>query len=395
MKIEALDHQGRGISKYEEKVYFVENALPGEEVEIEIKKQKKNIVEAKAIKYNKKNTELRTEPLCPYYGICGGCDIMHIKNQNQYKLDKLNNIINKYVDNSIKINEVEESHDLNYRNKITLQVKNNKLGLYKKESNEIVEIDKCYLVKNKINEIIRIIKENQDLKYINQIIIKDMKETMITFKTNNNINIDYLKKYVDSIYINDKLVYGKNKIVEQMDKYNFLISSKSFFQVNTNMATKMYNYIGSLIEKTNVIFDLYCGTGTIGIFVHDKANKVIGLEINEDAIKDAKENKKINNITNIEFYASDAANIKEKTNLKPNVIIVDPPRSGLSDKMVKDIISLNPQTLIYVSCDPMTLARDIKKLDSYEVISIKGFNMFPNTYHVECVSLLHRKSFEK
>lgn len=395
MKIEALDHQGRGISKYEEKVYFVENALPGEEVEIEIKKQKKNIVEAKAIKYNKKNIELRTEPLCPYYGICGGCDIMHIKNQNQYKLDKLNNIINKYVDNSIKINEVEESHDLNYRNKITLQVKNNKLGLYKKESNEIVEIDKCYLVKNKINEIIRIIKENQDLKYINQIIIKDMKETMITFKTNNNINIDYLKKYVDSIYINDKLVYGKNKIVEQMDKYNFLISSKSFFQVNTNMATKMYNYIGSLIEKTNVIFDLYCGTGTIGIFVHDKANKVIGLEINEDAIKDAKENKKINNITNIEFYASDAANIKEKTNLKPNVIIVDPPRSGLSDKMVKDIISLNPQTLIYVSCDPMTLARDIKKLDSYEVISIKGFNMFPNTYHVECVSLLHRKSFEK
>lgn len=391
MKIEALDHQGRGIAKYENKVYFIENALPEEDVEIEIKKQKKNIVEAKVIKYNKKNNELRDEPLCPYYGICGGCDIMHIKNQNQYKLDKLNNIINKYVDNSIKINEVEELDDLNYRNKITLQVKNNKLGLYKKESNEIVEIDKCYLVKNKINEIIRIIKENQDLKYINQIIIKDMKETMITFKTNNNINIDYLKKYVDSIYINDKLVYGKNKIVEQMDKYNFLISSDSFFQVNTKMATKMYNYIDSLIEKTDIIFDLYCGTGTIGIFVHNKANKVIGLEINEESIKDANENKKINNITNIEFYASDSANIKEKTNLKPNVIIVDPPRSGLSDKMVKDIISLNPQTLIYVSCDPMTLARDIKKLDSYEVVSIKGFNMFPNTYHVECVCVLKLK----
>lgn len=390
MKIEALDHQGRGIAKYENKVYFIENALPEEDVEIEIKKQKKNIVEAKVIKYNKKNNELRDEPLCPYYGICGGCDIMHIKNQNQYKLDKLNNIINKYVDNSIKINEVEELDDLNYRNKITLQVKNNKLGLYKKESNEIVEIDKCYLVKNKINEIIRIIKENQDLKYINQIIIKDMKETMITFKTNNNINIDYLKKYVDSIYINDKLVYGKNKIVEQMDKYNFLISSDSFFQVNTKMATKMYNYIDSLIEKTDIIFDLYCGTGTIGIFVHNKANKVIGLEINEESIKDANENKKINNITNIEFYASDSANIKEKTNLKPNVIIVDPPRSGLSDKMVKDIISLNPQTLIYVSCDPMTLARDIKKLDSYEVISIKGFNMFPNTYHVEVVCYISK-----
>lgn len=390
MKIEALDHQGRGIAKYEGKVYFVENALPDEEVEIEIKKQKKNIVEAKVKKYNKINNELRTEPLCPYYGACGGCDIMHIKNQNQYKLDKLNNIINKYVDKSIKINEVEKSENLNYRNKITLQVKNNKLGLYKKESNEIVEINECLLVKNKINEIIKIIKENQNLNNINQIIIKNMEETMVTFKTNDNINAEYLKDYVDSIYINDKLIYGKDKIIEKMDKYNFLISSDSFFQVNTKMSTKMYNYIDSLIKKTDIIFDLYCGTGTIGIFVHDKANKVIGLEINEDAIKDANENKKINNITNIEFYASDSANIKEKTNLKPNVIIVDPPRSGLSDKMIKDIISLNPETLIYVSCDPMTLARDIKKLDSYEVVSIKGFNMFPNTYHVESVSLLKK-----
>ena len=391
--IENLDHQGRGIAKQNEKVYFIENALPNEEVEVEITKQKKNIIEGKVTKYYKKNEENRVEPLCPYYGICGGCSIMHIKNQNKYKLDKLNNIINKYVDKNIEIKEVESLNKYNYRNKITLQVKDNTLGLYKKESNDIVEIDKCLLVNEKINQIIKLIKKNQNLKNINQIVIKSMEESMVTFYTNKdiNINVDYLKNYVQSIYVNKKLIYGENKISAIMDKYKFLVSSESFFQVNTIEATSMYNYIKSLIEKTNVIFDLYCGTGTIGIFVHDKADKLIGLEINADAIKDANENKKINNIENIEFFESDASNIIQKTNLKPNIIIVDPPRNGLSDKMIDDINKLEPEKIIYVSCDPMTLARDIKKLNKYDIIEIKGFDMFPNTYHVECVILLQIK----
>ena len=391
--IENLDHQGRGIAKQNEKVYFIENALPNEEVEVEITKQKKNIIEGKVKKYYKKNEENRVEPLCPYYGICGGCSIMHIKNQNKYKLDKLNNIINKYVDKNIEIKEVESLNKYNYRNKITLQVKDNTLGLYKKESNDIVEIDNCLLVNEKINQIIKLIKKNQNLKNINQIVIKSMEESMVTFYTNRdiNINVDYLKNYVQSIYVNKKLIYGKNKISAIMDKYKFLVSSESFFQVNTIEATSMYNYIKSLIEKTNVIFDLYCGTGTIGIFVHDKADKLIGLEINADAIKDANENKKINNIENIEFFESDASNIIQKTNLKPNIIIVDPPRNGLSDKMIDDINKLEPEKIVYVSCDPMTLARDIKKLNKYDIIEIKGFDMFPNTYHVECVILLQIK----
>ena len=391
--IENLDHQGRGIAKQNEKVYFIENALPNEEVEVEITKQKKNIIEGKVTKYYKKNEENRVEPLCPYYGICGGCSIMHIKNQNKYKLDKLNNIINKYVDKNIEIKEVESLNKYNYRNKITLQVKDNTLGLYKKESNDIVEIDNCLLVNEKINQIIKLIKKNQNLKNINQIVIKSMEESMVTFYTNKdiNINVDYLKNYVQSIYVNKKLIYGKNKISARMDKYKFLVSSESFFQVNTVEATSMYNYIKSLIEKTNVIFDLYCGTGTIGIFIHDKADKLIGLEINADAIKDANENKKINNIENIEFFESDASNIIQKTNLKPNIIIVDPPRNGLSDKMIDDINKLEPEKIVYVSCDPMTLARDIKKLNKYDIIEIKGFDMFPNTYHVECVILLQIK----
>ena len=391
LKIDGFDHQGRGIAHYNNKVYFIFNALPDEEVEIEILKEKKNIVTGKVIKYYKKNDDLRTDTKCPFYGICGGCDIMHIKDQNGYKLDKLNNIINKYVDKNIKILDVVNLNEYNYRNKITLQVCNNEIGLYKKNSNDIVCIDKCYLVDDRINKIIDLIKKNQNLNGIKQIVIKCMDESMVTFIGDDNVNYDYLKSVVDSIYVNKKNVYGKSKITVYMGNFKFLVSSESFFQVNTLVANAMYNYIDSLIDKTNVIFDLYCGTGTIGIFVSNKANRVIGLEINSEAVRDANENKKINGINNIDFYEGDASSIVKKTDLKPDVIIVDPPRSGLDDKMINDINKLLPKKIIYVSCDPMTLARDLKKLDNYNIISIKGFNMFPNTYHVESVTLLERK----
>lgn len=391
LKIDGFDHQGRGIAHYNNKVYFIFNALPDEEVEIEILKEKKNIVTGKVIKYYKKNDDLRTDTKCPFYGICGGCDIMHIKDQNGYKLDKLNNIINKYVDKNIKVLDVVNLNEYNYRNKITLQVCNNEIGLYKKNSNDIVCIDKCYLVDDRINKIIDLIKKNQNLNGIKQIVIKCMDESMVTFIGDDNVNYDYLKNVVDSIYVNKKNVYGKSKITVYMCNFKFLVSSESFFQVNTLVANAMYNYIDSLIDKTNVIFDLYCGTGTIGIFVSNKANRVIGLEINSEAVRDANENKKINGINNIDFYEADASSIVKKTDLKPDVIIVDPPRSGLDDKMIMDINKLLPKKIIYVSCDPMTLARDLKKLDNYNIISIKGFNMFPNTYHVESVTLFERK----
>lgn len=391
LKIDGFDHQGRGIAHYNNKVYFIFNALPDEEVEIEILKEKKNMVTGKVIKYYKKNDDLRTDTKCPFYGICGGCDIMHIKDQNGYKLDKLNNIINKYVDKNIKVLDVVNLNEYNYRNKITLQVCNNEIGLYKKNSNDIVCIDKCYLVDDRINKIIDLIKKNQNLNGIKQIVIKCMDESMVTFIGVDNVNFDYLKSVVDSIYVNKKNVYGKSKITVYMGNFKFLVSSESFFQVNTLVANAMYNYIDSLIDKTNVIFDLYCGTGTIGIFVSNKANRVIGLEINSEAVRDANENKKINGINNIDFYEADASSIVKKTDLKPDVIIVDPPRSGLDDKMIMDINKLLPKKIIYVSCDPMTLARDLKKLDNYNIISIKGFNMFPNTYHVESVTLFERK----
>jgi len=388
--IESLDHQGRGIAKQNEKVYFVDNAIEGEEVEVNILKTKKNICECEVTKYYKLNENDRIKPICPYYKDCGGCDIMHIKNQNKYKKDKLNNIMNKYVDKTLEIDEVVNLNNLNYRNKITLQVQNQKLGLYKKKSNQIVEIDNCYLAKESINDLIKIIKNEINLENVNQIVIKASTEIMVIFYTNKNINIniDPLKQKVHSIYINDKKIFGKDKIIEKMDDYQFLVSPESFFQVNNEVATAMYNYINSLIENVDVLFDLYCGTGTIGIFLNKKAKKIIGIEINKSAINDANQNKELNKVKNTQFFCTDAANITNKTNLKPDAIIIDPPRSGLDKKMIDDIKKLKPKQIIYVSCDPMTLARDLKKFNEYEIKSIKGFDMFPNTYHVESVTLL-------
>jgi len=392
--IESLDHQGRGLAKQNEKVYFVDNAIEGEEVEVNILKTKKNICECEVTKYYKLNEYDRIKPICPYYKECGGCDIMHIKNQNKYKKDKLNNIINKYVDKNLEIDEVVNLNNLNYRNKITLQVQNKKLGLYRKKSNQIVEIDNCYLVKESINDLIKIIKNEINLENVKQIVIKASEEIMVIFYTtkNTNININPLKQKVHSIYINDKKIFGKDKIIEKMDDYQFLVSPESFFQVNNEVATAMYNYINSLIENVDVLFDLYCGTGTIGIFLNKKAKKIIGIEINQSAIKDANQNIELNKVKNTQFFCTDAANITNKTNLKPDTIIIDPPRSGLDKKMIDDIKKLKPKQIIYVSCDPMTLARDLKEFTEYEIKNIKGFDMFPNTYHVETVVNLNLRS---
>ena len=221
---------------------------------------------------------------------------------------------------------------------------------------------------------------------------------MVIFKTSNYIDnkkiINILKKKVDSIYINDELIYGKGKIIENLCNKNFYISPSSFFQVNTLQAEKLYNKAIAYadIKKEDTVLDLYCGTGTIGIVASDKAKKVIGIELNKEAIKDANENKKLNNINNIEFYAGDVGKILNKNNYKPDIIIVDPPRAGLDSLALSQILNIRPKKLVYVSCDLMTLARDLKLLSNdYDILELTPVDMFPYTAHVESVCALKYK----
>lgn len=396
IKIDTLDHYGRGIGKINNKIIFVDNALPGEIIEPIIVKEKKNYVEGYVKNYIKKS-EKRIKEKCIYFNSCGGCDLLHLeyKNQLEFKMEKVKNIVSKYLNKNIKINEIIKSdNEFNYRNKITLKV-NNKIGFFEKRSNNIVEINECKLALPIINNAIKYLKK-LDLSHINSITLRtNSKDLMIIIEADKDIDINYIKPIAYSIYIKRNnvynLVYGEKYLLEYVDNYKFLVSPDSFFQINLNVCAKLYKKIKDYTRYAHNILDLYCGTGTIGIYAHTN-NNLLGVEVNKYAIKDANKNMKLNNITNAKFICGKSEEIINKIKLSPDVIIVDPPRGGMDKKAIRYILNSNASEVIYVSCDPMTLVRDLKMLsDNYKIIEITPFDMFPNTFHVENVCLMEKK----
>lgn len=392
MKIVKMDNQGRGITYYNEKIVFVNNALPNEEVEIKLILDKKNFSVAKVINYNE-TSKLRIKPKCKYFNICGGCQLQHLNYQNQlnYKIDKLNNIFNKL---GINFNEIVFDKDFYYRNKLSLQI-NKEIGLFEINSNNIVSINECVICKKLINEKINVLNK-LDLNKVKKIVLKTFEnKIMVEIENSEDLDLNSIYNEFDTIYLNNKLIKG-DKLIAKIGDIKYYISPNAFFQVNPYITLKMYNYIKELctLNKAKNVFDLYCGCGSISLFIADSVNKVYGVEINEISIKDANENKVLNNINNVSFKCDDTNNITIEQNV--DTIILDPPRSGLSKLVLKKIIDAKIQNLIYVSCDPMTLQRDLTVLkNSYDIINIKAFDMFPNTYHVECVALLIRKNIKK
>lgn len=401
-KIESLDHHGRGITKIDNKISFIENALPGEIVEVNITKNKKKYLEGNVKKYIKYSKNRVTAP-CKYYNFCGGCNIMHLKyaDQLKFKENKVKNILKKYLNKDIKINPIVKSDNvIHYRNKVTFHVKED-IGYYETDSNNLIKIDNCILAEKKIFDIFKYLKLLK-LNNINKLTLRtnNNKIMLIIESSTNNININNIKKYFDSIYLkyNNKYIhlYGDKEIKMNLENYLYLISPDSFFQVNKNVTIKLYNLIKSYIDKNECVLDLYCGTGSIGIFISDKCSKVLGIEINKYAINNAMINKEINNIHNIDFICNDSGKATEKLNFNPDVIIIDPPRNGLNIQTINNILKYNSKKIIYVSCDPMTLVRDLKVFsDLYEIASITPFDMFPNTHHVESVSILQRRKIKK
>lgn len=397
IKIEKLDHYGRGIAKLNNKTIFVKNALPEEIVEIKIDSEKKNYIDASVLKYINKSNK-RIKPTCPYYDTCGGCNIMHLSYEDQlkFKQDKIENILNKYLNKKSKINNIIYSDTKEYyRNKVTFQVKEN-VGFYKSKTYDVIAIDCCRIANNLINNSIKYLKM-LNLKDISKIICKTASnELMVVIETkNNNLDISPIKDIAQSIYlkVNNKYihVFGSKYIYQNLENFKFKISPDSFFQVNINTCLKLYNKIKEYVGTNKNIIDLYCGTGSIGIFISEN-NNVIGIEINESAIKDAIENKKLNNLKSINFLCGDSGKKLKGLNFNPDIIIVDPPRSGLNKETIDNILKFNPQEIVYVSCDPMTLVRDLNILgEQYIIKEITPFDMFPNTYHIENIVHLIKK----
>ena len=396
--IEKMNHQAMGIAKINGKVVFIPKVIVGDIVDIDIIKEYKNYNIGRVNKIIKKGSK-RVDVLCPYYDICGGCSISAYTYEDELEY-KVNNVIDIFKRNEIDIkpNIIKSDNRYGYRNKITLQVSNGIIGLYEEDSNKIVDVDKCLLVSDKLNEIIDIIKRNINVNKCNKIVIRDTYYgIMIIFygSVNNEEVIKYLGKKVVSIYTYDnkyKCIYGEKYLYEMIGEYKYRISPDSFFQVNSRTVNKLYNKVVEYAiedEKKDNLVDLYCGTGTIGIYLSKYFNSIIGIELNKQAVEDAKENAKINSVNNIEFYAGDVGKIINDQ-IKADVIVVDPPRSGL-DKRTKDILlKIKANKIVYVSCNPLTLARDIKELDSgYKLGDITLVDMFPNTHHVECVCVLN------
>jgi 23S rRNA (uracil1939-C5)-methyltransferase len=389
LKVIDMDHQGSGITKIDHKISFVPKTITGDVIDADIYKEYKNY---NILKLNKIITpsSKRINPICPYYNTCGGCNISNLKYEDQlsFKKDKVKNIFKKYLDIDINPRVIPSIKEYNYRSKITYHNDSN-LGLVS-IYNSIIDVDKCSLVSDRINELYNLIKR-EDISKLKTVTIKECDNGLMLI-IDGKLNIDNIKDKCISIYENNKCIYHKEDGYIKLNNLKFLISDKSFFQINTSNITNLYDEIINLanFKKEDNVIDLYCGVGSISLYISKYVNSVLGIEIVDKAIEDAKENAKLNNIENTKFICGDVSKLIND-NLNGNVIIVDPPRVGL-DKNTRNIINnSNTGKLIYVSCDPMTLARDIKELDNYKLKDITLVDMFPQTHHVENVVILERK----
>ena len=411
--------EGQGIARAGELVVFVKGLIKGETADVKIIAEKKNYAYGIIDKLIEASP-FRRESDCPIAYKCGGCDYRHIEYNYQLELKKqvLKNTLKGYEIKDI----VPSVNTKYYRNKVQIPFRDHKMGFYRKYSNDIVEFDDCLIESDIANKII------SDLKHlligkpyedqIRHIIIKHGKgsgEVMVAFVVR-SLAIDlreecsFLTKYfpsIKSIILNlntsesnvilgtkEKLLYGRDYIYDFYDGIMVKLSLKSFYQVNHEMMEKLYKRVSELSElnEESEVLDLYCGIGTISLYLSRFCKQVTGVEIVPSAIANARDNAILNGLDNAEFVLADAGKDMDDYLKDKDVVIVDPPRKGISRQLIDSIISCKVPKLIYVSCNPATLARDLELLkEEYEISPIEAFDMFPHTVHVECLCQLNRK----
>ncbi|MFT4900447.1 MAG: 23S rRNA (uracil1939-C5)-methyltransferase [Flavobacteriales bacterium] len=446
--------EGKAVAKVDEAVVFVTGVVPGDIVDLQVTKKRRRFYEAKPIKFHEYSKD-RTEALCAHFGVCGGCKWQELPYDKQlfYKQKQVN-------DNFQRLGKFEfpevmpilgsEKTEF-YRNKMEytfshaewLTSEQLSTDIEKKPAvglhvpgrfDGIINIDKCFLqgsisndVRNKLrtfalekeipffnmrtqegilrNLVIRTASTGEDMVIViffenNQEIIKDVMEFLKNeFPLITSLMYIVNEKKNDSFGDQEVILYsGKDHIYEEMEGLKFKIDPKSFYQTNSLQAYELYKVTRDFagIKDTDIVYDLYTGTGTIANFVAKQAGKVIGVEYVPEAIKDAKINSETNNINNTTFFAGDMKDILTNDfvnkNGKPDVIITDPPRAGMHEDVINVLLNSAPEKIVYVSCNPATQARDIHLLDGdYAVEKVQPVDMFPHTHHVENVVLLKRK----
>lgn len=440
-------------------VVFVHGSYPGDTVKASLTKIKKSFAEAKTVELLKKS-EYRTDAKCRYFGVCGGCKQQDMKYDRQlmFKQEQVNDMLERI--GGLKDFSTEEiiasDRVFYYRNKMEFSFAEKRwltekeiqsgeefdrdfaLGLHIPNMfDKVLDIDECFLQSEESNKILNYTKQffksrgvsiyttRNNEGYLRNLVVKqshhsnDLMVNLVTVREDDELFSEYTKGLLEAVpaittVINnintkkalvatgeyEKVFYGPGYIFDSIGGYNYRISANSFFQTNSLQAEKLYQTALDFAELNGaeIVYDLYSGAGTITIFVSKSAKKVYGFETVEPAVADANENKKFNNIENVDFFTADLNKsflpfVEEHQLEKPDVIILDPPRSGMHPVTVEDVLKLAPQKIVYVSCNPGTQARDLKFLceEKYKLVKCRAVDMFPHTYHIENVVLLTLK----
>ncbi len=452
IEITGIAAEGKALTRIDEMVCFVPYCVPGDIVDLQVTRKKHSFMEARVIRY-KKLSEKRCEPVCPHYGTCGGCkwQILPYAEQLAYKQQQI-------VDNLTRIGKIElpeispilgSKQIYEYRNKLEFTFADHKwltteqmkagvpfepgLGFHIPNCfDKVLHIDTCHLMPP-INDAIRngiyqwacthgmtFYNEHSHTGQLRNLIIRNNHKgelmVIIAFGEEGDFTdlLEFIHtsfpaiislQYVINTKMNDTIgdlnilvYYGADHIIEEMEGLQFKVGPKSFYQTNTEQAYELYKVARDFagLTGTELVYDLYTGTGTIANFVAKKAKQVIGIEYVPEAIEDAKVNAQINQLDNTLFFAGDMKDILNEDFIaqygRPDVIITDPPRAGMHEDVINTILGAQPQRIVYVSCNPATQARDLSLLDNmYRVEKVQPVDMFPHTQHVENVVLLIKR----
>ncbi|MBC8479073.1 MAG: 23S rRNA (uracil(1939)-C(5))-methyltransferase RlmD [FCB group bacterium] len=454
LTIESLAFGGMGVSHIGEMVVFVQHAIPGQKVRARILKKRKKFLEAIQLEILEESVH-RAHINCSHFEFCGGCSFQNLDygiqlSEKQRQVEDTFRYLGGFT--GIKVNPILGCEQIyNYRNKMEFTYSNRRwslpgepdesavdfaLGLHVPgRYDKILHIDNCHIqhptanrILNSVREmVIQLDLEPYDIKthlgFMRNLIIRTAQATgeiMVNLVTSRE-NDDLLKPIVENLVDNypeitsivnnitgrragvsrgeiEKTLHGKSFITEKLGNFKFEISANSFFQTNSLQADRLYALAAEKCELTGreVLFDLYCGTGSIGICLSDKVKQVYGFELEPSAIADAHRNAANNKVTNAEFFEGDLMHILSRDSRvkhisRPDIVILDPPRAGLHENTIKDLLNLKPKKIVYISCNPSTQARDVKLLadEVYSLHDLSPVDMFPHTPHVENIAVLN------
>jgi len=446
--VENYAAEGKSLARVNGKVIFMEQVVPGDVVNIRLTKNKKDWAVGQVLQVEKFSTD-RVEPFCSHFGVCGGCQwqMLPYERQLEYKQQQVRDNLSRI--GKLPLPELSPiigaKQTKYYRNKIEYTFSNKKFLLsdqlndpcFSNEENvagyhakgffdKVVDIDTCYLQEEPTNAIRKAIKEfairngfsfydirkheglmrNVQLRMcrtgelmVNVVLGHEDGEKRVAllnfirdqFPSITTLLYTINTKWNDSMYgLSPQVFFGKGYVIEMLEEFQFKVGPKSFFQTNTEQAERLYQVTREFAELSGneIVYDLYCGTGSIGIFVSRKAGKIVGVESVAEAVADARENATLNRIDHASFFTGDVIEICNddffQSNGKPDVIITDPPRAGMHEKLVGKILEMEAPIVVYVSCNPATQARDLNWLgEKYEVTKIQPVDMFPHTHHIE------------